>query len=127
MFISTARRWWRRQVSQAMEEARLSSMTVFGARSLMKSDLNFSKMGRSSSESGVIWPVKPSRMAFRRVLAFVSGLCGPVEFCALRRFASICFCVDMVVLLCLGNSMGGQEMGGGKVAIFDLTVLDSMR
>jgi hypothetical protein len=62
----------------------------------MKPDLNFSKMGRSSSESVVIWPVKPSRMALRRVFVLVSGLCGPVDFSALRRFASICFCVAMV-------------------------------
>ena len=44
----------------------------------------------------VTWPVKPSRLAFMRVIALPSLLRARVDLCALRRFASICFCVAMV-------------------------------
>jgi hypothetical protein len=40
----------------------------------------------------------------RRVCALVSELWGPVESCALRRFASICFCVAMVISVLCVNS-----------------------
>ena len=55
-------------------------------------------MGRSSSESVVIWPVMLSRTALRRVMDLPCSVLGPVDFFALARLASICFWEVMVMI-----------------------------
>jgi hypothetical protein len=84
-------------------------MTVLGARSAMSSALSFSKMGRSSSDKVMTWPVMPSRFALRRVF---QGFVGRLIFVRWRDSRRFAFEMTLAVLLCVGFLQSGDSMAG---------------
>src|SRR3954468_13319183 len=65
----------------------------------------------ASCGSGTWMAPSPCCRALRRLLALPSSVFGPVLFCALRRFASICFAVAIFGLpLVKYLSTGRQEI-----------------
>src|SRR5258708_2103003 len=103
MLVSMARARLRRQLSSATDWAGWVSLGVSGLKLALRLLQKVSWGSQSSVGRRLMWPVRPWRRLLRLELDWPMAVFGPVDFCALRRFASSCFSETIIHLPdCIG-------------------------